>query len=91
MIGYGEKAKNVSKVMSALKAEFKSGFIQDAEPGTITVDGDLTSGYVYAQVDLYWNIDEYVDADFTTDHAKLADHIRACTNALRKYLRGRFA
>ena len=90
VIGYGEKAKNMSSVMSALKAEFKSGFIQNPEPGTITVDGDLKSGYVYAQVDLLLDIGDYVSDDYSTNTTRLCEHIDATTHVLRKYLRGRF-
>jgi hypothetical protein len=91
LVGYGEKVGNVSTVINALKAEFKSGFIANPEPGTIAVDGDLTSGYVYTQVDMFWKIDDYIDADLTVDTEKIMLHISACANALRKYLRGRFA
>ena len=91
VIGYGEKVGNISKVMSAIRAEMKSGYIRDPEPGTITVDGDLNSGYVTCQVDLFLDIDAYVARDYTIDHDKLATHIGATTHALRKYLRGRFA
>lgn len=91
VIGYGERLGNISKVMSAVKAEYKSGFMSNAEPGTITVDGDLASGYVYVQIDLTWTIDDYIDRTYNTDTAKLAAHIHGCTHALRKYLRGRFA
>ncbi len=91
VIGYGEKLGNVSKIMTAIRAEMKSGYIRDPEPGTITVDGDLSSGYVYCQVDLYLDIDAYVERDYTVHHDKLATHIGATTHALRKYLRGRFA
>jgi len=91
IVGYGERLKNIGKVLQAVKAEYKSGFIQDNEPGTISVDGDLTSGYVYVQVDLTWKIDDYIDRRYRTDTAKLTQHITACTHALRKYLQGRFA
>lgn len=91
VVGYGEKMPNASTVFSALKAEMKSGFMGSSEPGTISVDGDLTSGYVYAQVDLFLKIDDYVQPDYTTDHAMLAEHLASCVHALRKYLRGRFA
>lgn len=91
VVGYGERTSNITKVMSAVQAEYKSGFIQNAEPGTITVDGDLGSGYVYVQIDLTWTIDHYVTRAYHIDYAKLSGHIQACTHALRKYLRGRFA
>ncbi len=91
VIGYGEKIGNISKIMSAIQAEMKSGYIRDPEPGTITVDGDMGSGYVYCQVDLFVNIDDYVARDYTIDFPKLTTHIGATTHALRKYLRGRFA
>jgi hypothetical protein len=91
VIGYGEKVGSIGKVMNAVRAEMKSNFLQNPDPGTITVDGDMASGYVYCQVDMYWSIDEYVASDYRIDTAKLSAHIGATTHALRKYLRGRFA
>ncbi|MEM9553787.1 MAG: DUF4339 domain-containing protein [Acidobacteriota bacterium] len=91
VIGYGEKAPNAKQVIEALKAELKSGFLQDSEPGTITVDGDLTSGYVYAQIDLHWRLDEYVHDDYRIESSLITRHVSACAHALRKYLRGRFS
>ena len=91
VIGYGEKAANIGQIMTALKAEFKSGFIVNPEPGTITVDGDLTSGYVYCQVDMFWKIDDYITGEYIVSTEKLMLHITACRHALRKYLRGRFS
>lgn len=91
IIGYGERVSNITKVWSAIKAEMKSSYIRDPEPGTITVDGDLNSGYVYCQVDLFLDIEEYVGRDYTIRYDQLAAHVGATTHALRKYLRGRFA
>jgi len=91
IIGYGEKVSNIAKVMNAVRAEMQSGYIRNAEPGTITVDGDLKSGYVYVQVDLFWTLSDYIKPDYSIDHARLTTHIHACKHALRKYLRGRFA
>lgn len=90
VIGYGEKVGNITKIFGAIQAEMKSAYL-DPEPGTITVDGDLNSGYVYCQVDLYLDIEQYVARDYTIDYPKLSGHIGATTHALRKYLRGRFA
>lgn len=90
IIGYGEKLGSAAKIMNAIRAEMKSGYIRNPEPGTITVDGDLASGYVYVQVDLYWNIDEVVKPDYTIDNERLSGSIDATVHALRKYLRGRF-
>lgn len=91
IVGYGEKVGNISKIMNAIRAEVKSGYIDNADPGTITVDGDINTGYVTCQVDLFLKIDDYVAPDYTIDHASLSAHIAACKHALRKYLRGRFA
>jgi hypothetical protein len=91
VIGYGEKAANIGQIMTALKAELKSGFIVNPEPGTITVDGDIKSGYVFCQVDMFWKIDEYITGEHFVDTEKLMLHITACKHALRKYLRGRFS
>ncbi len=90
VIGYGEKVSSIGTVMGAVRAELQSGFLQNADPGTITVDGDIASGYVYCQVDMYWNIGEYVGRDYAIDYGKLTTHIGATRHALRKYLRGRF-
>ncbi|MBA2320347.1 MAG: DUF4339 domain-containing protein [Deltaproteobacteria bacterium] len=90
IVGYGERVANAAAVVNAMKAEWKSGFIQNAEPGTVTVDGDLGTGYVYCQVDLYWKLDDYIKPDFSVEYPLLTSHVRAITHSLRKYLRGRF-
>ena len=91
IVGYGEKIGSIGKVMKAVKAEYQSGYMRNPEPGTISVDGDVSSGYVYCQVDMYWNIDEYVSREYAIDYEKLTGHVSASINALRKYLRGRFS
>ncbi|MEQ1572334.1 MAG: hypothetical protein ABMA64_42315, partial [Myxococcota bacterium] len=91
VIGYGERVGNITKIWGAIQAEMKSSYIQDPEPGTITVDGDVNSGYVYCQVDLYLSIDDYVSRDYAIDYSKLTVHVGSVVHALRKYLRGRFA
>jgi hypothetical protein len=91
VVGYGERVGNFQQIWKALKAEYKSGLVASPEPGTITVDGDMSSGYVYVQVDLFLTIDDYVAADYRIDYSLLQDHLAATHNALRKYLRGRFA
>lgn len=90
VIGYGERVSDFDRIWSAMKAEYKSGYLQSPEPGTITVDADVTSGYVYVQVDLYWNIGDYVSDKLAIDYPKLTGHVGATVNALRKYLVGRF-
>jgi hypothetical protein len=91
VVGYGERVGAFQKIWKALQAEYKSGLVVSPEPGTITVDGDMNSGYVYVQVDLFLCIDDYVARDYTIDYKLLQDHLAASHNALRKYLRGRFA
>ncbi|MBX7190500.1 MAG: hypothetical protein K1X94_00495 [Sandaracinaceae bacterium] len=89
IVGYGEPVAEFGRVWQALKAEYKSGFIANPEPGTITVDADVTAGYVYVQIDLLWNIDDYVHADLSVDYGLLTTHVGSTVHALRKYLRGR--
>lgn len=89
IIGYGEPVADFGRVWQALKAEYKSGFIQNAEPGTITVDADVTAGYVYVQVDMFWQVNDYVKDDLAIDYALLTSHVGSTVHALRKYLRGR--
>ena len=89
VIGYGEAVSDFGRVWQAMKAEYKSGYIQNAEPGTITVDADVAAGYIYVQVDMYWQVDRYVKPDLTIDYQTLTAHVGATINALRKYLHGR--
>ena len=91
VIGYGEKMKNFSRVWSAIKAEYKSGLISRDTPGAISVDGDMSSQYVYVQIRLFLKVDDYVSRDYSIDYHRLDEHLDATLNALRKYLRGRFA
>src|SRR4051794_17612636 len=88
-VGYGARVGNLDRIWNALKAEFKSGFIQSPEPGTVTIDADVGSGYIYAQVDMFWNIGDYVNHDYATDYPKLSEHVGVSVHALRKYLHGR--
>lgn len=90
VVGYGERLGNFSQIWQALKAEFKSGYVQNPEPGTITVDGDVSSGYVYVQIDLYLDVKNYVGDDDSINYPRIHRDIGATINALRKYLRGRF-
>lgn len=89
IVGYGEPVSDFGRIWQALKAELKSGYIDSAEPGTITVDADVTAGYIYVQVDMFWKVDDYVKPDLSVDYSKLTLHVGACTHALRKYLHGR--
>lgn len=89
IVGYGEFIDNFSVIWNAIKAEYRSGLIQTAEPGTITVDGDMETRYAYVQVDLYWNAGDYVD-NWRVDYDKLGNDMDAVIHVLRKYLRGRF-
>lgn len=89
VIGYGERTDDFARLWQAVRAEYKSGLLQNAEPGTVTFDADTNQGYIYAQVDLYWNISKYVDVALKIDHPALSADLTALLNGLRKYLRGR--
>ncbi len=91
VIGYGEKLKDFSRVWSAIKAEYRSGLVARDTPGAISVDGDMSSQYVYVQIRLYLKVDDYISRDYQVDHHRLDAHLDATLNALRKYLRGRFS
>ena len=90
VIGYGEKLRDFTKVWQAIKAEYKSGLIARDAPGSISVDGDMASQYVYVQISLYLKVDDYIDHEYDIDYARLGEHLGATVHALRKYLRGRF-
>ena len=90
-VGYGEKAPNLGTVWGAFKTELKSMLMATAEPGVITFDADLTGGYIYAQVPLILNLDDYVASDLKVNLPLLQEHVGATVHSLRKYLRGRLA
>lgn len=89
VIGYGKTVNNTQAVLSALKSEFKSGFLDDREPGIITVDADLTSGYIYVQVPLLLNVDQYLKGEYEIEYPLLQQHLGATIHSLKKYLNGR--
>ena len=91
VIGYGEPIKSFGKVLNAIRQEAKSGYVGRAEPGVVTFDADSESQYLYAQVDLYLALDEYIDAALQPDYGKLSSHVAAATHALRKFLHGRIS
>lgn len=88
-IGFGMRVDNFSQVFQAVKTEIKSALLVSTEPGVITVDGDLSTGYVYAQITLMVDLDEYLTGPLAVDYAKLQAHIGAVVHSLNKYLRGR--
>lgn len=90
-IGYGERVKDFGAVYKAVKQEIKGGYIQQAEPGIITVDGDFSSQYIYVEVGMIWDINEYLNPDnpYQVNYPKLTEHVQATVHALRKYLHGR--
>ena len=89
VVGYGESVNNISTIWSALKSEFKSGFLDVTEPGVITTDADLASGYIYVQVPLILNLDQYLGEDYDVNIELLQKHLHATVSSLAKYLRGR--
>jgi hypothetical protein len=91
VIGYGQMVNNAGALWQALKAEFKSGFLDPAEPGVITCDADLQSGYIYVQVPLLINLDQYFSDGYQVNYNLLQQHISATIHSLAKYLQGRLS
>ena len=89
VIGYGMPVQNAGALWQALKAEVKSGFIDATEPGVMTCDADLASGYIYVQVPLILDLDNYFTSGYEVNGALLQNHIGATVHSLAKYLRGR--
>lgn len=88
-VGYGELVSDARSVWQALKSEVKSGFLDLGEPGVMTVDADLTTGYVYVQVELLLDLDPYLGDNYKINYPVLQQHLAAVRQALAKYLRGR--
>lgn len=90
VIGYGQRVPEFSKVGNAVKQEVQSGFIASPEPGTVTFDADLSSGYVYAQIDLLMEIERYVDEHLDVDHELLRKHIASVVYTMKTFIQARF-
>ncbi|MDP4015484.1 MAG: DUF4339 domain-containing protein [Candidatus Nanopelagicales bacterium] len=90
VIGYGQRVPNFTRVGQALRQEVQSSFIVSPEPGTVTFDADLSSGYVYAQVDLLLDLGRYVDEHFAVDNDLLRRHLASVVYTMQTFVQSRF-
>jgi hypothetical protein len=90
VIGYGQRVPEFGKVGQAVKQEMQSSFIVSPEPGTVTFDADISSGYVYAQIDLLLEIERYVDEHLGVDHELLRKHIASVVYTMKTFIHARF-
>lgn len=90
IIGYGERVKEFNKVGQAIRQEVQSTFVLSPEPGTVTFDADLSSGYVYAQIDLLLELDRYVAEDLAVDHDLLRRHLASVVYTMKTFVQTRF-
>ncbi len=90
IIGYGQRVKEFNKVGQAVRQEVQSSFVLSPEPGTVTFDADLSSGYVYAQIDLLLELDRYVAEDLAVDHDLLRRHLASVVYTMKMFVQSRF-
>lgn len=90
VIGYGARVPNFARVGQALRQEVQSSFIASPEPGTVTFDADISSGYVYAQIDLLLELQRYVDDHFAVDHDLLRRHLASVVYTMKTFIESRF-
>lgn len=90
IIGYGERVKEFNKVGQAVRQEMQSNFVLSPEPGTVTFDADLSSGYVYANIDLLLELDRYVAEDLAVDHELLRRHLASVVYTMKTFIQSRF-
>lgn len=90
IIGYGQRVPNFSQVSQAVRQELSSGFIASPEPGTVTFDADVSSGYVYAQIDLLLELERYVDDKLDVDHEALRRHLASIVYTMKTFVNVRF-
>lgn len=87
-VAYGQRVRDIGRIMSTVKQEMKSSLIANAnEPGVITFDADMSSGYVYAQVNLLLNLDDYFDGLIQTK--PISRDLYSAVHSLSRYLSGR--
>lgn len=89
VVGYGQMVDNFRKTWSVLKDEIKGGLMVQDEPGVITFDSDLTAGYVYAQIPLILDLDQYFGEGYQVNYKLIQRHLDAVLHSLKKYLNGR--
>lgn len=90
VVGYGERLGKAGEIAQALRTEVASSFVATPEPGTVSFDADITSGYVYARIDLYLEPERYVSDDLSVDHDLLRRHIAALVHTMRTFVHARF-
>jgi hypothetical protein len=90
VVGYGERLGKASEIAQALRTEVASAFVATPEPGTVAFDADMTSGYVFARIDLYLEPERYVADDLSVDHDLLRRHIAALVHTMRTFVHARF-
>jgi hypothetical protein len=89
-VAYGVRANDFSAIKQAIKDELKSSMVANSsEPGVITVDGDVSTGYVYASVPLILDLDDYFEG--FTQKTPIVGDLHAAAHSLHKYLMGRLA
>ena len=88
-VAYGEAITRFGQVVDAMRKQAKSGYVHSDEPGIVTFEKDDESKYLYAQIDLYLDLDDYISPKFEVDYDKLTIAVGACVHALRKLLKGR--
>lgn len=91
VVGYGERLGNASQIGQALRGEVASSFVATPEPGTVSFDADISSGYVYARIELYLEPERYIDDSLAVDHDLLRRHIAALVHTMRTFVHTRFA
>jgi hypothetical protein len=90
VVGYGERLGRAGEIAQALRTEVASSFVATPEPGTVSFDADITSGYVYARIELYLAPERYVGDDLSVDHDLLRRHIAALVHTMRTFVHARF-
>ncbi len=91
VVGYGERLGNAGQIGQALRGEVASSFVATPEPGTVSFDADISSGYVYARIELYLEPERYIDDSLAVDHDLLRRHIAALVHTMRTFVHTRFA
>ncbi len=88
-IGYGQRVPNSNQVSQAVRQELQSTSIS-SEPGTVTFDADLSSGDIFAQVDLLQELERYVGEDLAVDHELLRRHLASVVYTMKTFVEARF-
>ena len=88
IFGYGERV-TLPYVDTAAPDHERFGLEEMASPGSLILQADEHSDYLFARLELTLDISGYVGENYSVNTMLLSGHVKTTTQALRSYLHHR--